>query len=88
MPVKVFHNLSNNEKLISYNKILSKKAGLSCFINTVNKKRYIGSAKDLYLRLIGHLANKKSNIVLQSVIIKYGLDKFYFCVDEYFTTVK
>lgn len=56
MPIKVFQNLSNNEKLISYKKILRNKAGIYCFINTVNNKRYIGSAKDLYLRLIEHHA--------------------------------
>lgn len=85
IPIKVFHNLNNNETVISYNKIIRNKAGIYCFINTVNNKRYIGSAKDLYLRLIEHLANKKSNTALQSAILKYGLDKFDFCVYEYFT---
>ena len=51
----------------------------------LNNKRYIGSAKDLYLRLIEYLADKKSNTALQKSILKYGLDKFYFCVYEYFT---
>ena len=92
IPIKVFHNLNNNEAVITYNKILRKKAGIYCFINTVNNKRYIGSAKDLYLRLLvaneveHHLANKKSNTALQSAILKYGLDKFDFCVYEYFTS--
>ena len=85
IPIKVFHNLNNNETVISYNKILRNKAGIYCFVNTVNNKRYIGSAKDLYLRLIEHLANKKSNTALQSAVLKYGLDKFNFCVYEYFT---
>ena len=39
----------------------------------------------MYLRLIEHLSNKKSNIVLQNAIIKHGLHKFNFCVYEYFT---
>ena len=55
------------------------------FFNRVNNKRYIGSAKDLYLRLIEHLAGKKSNIALQNAILKHGLDKFDFCVYEFFT---
>lgn len=88
MPVKVFHNLDNNETVFSYYKILTYKVGIYCFINTVNNKRYVGSAKDLYLRLIGHLllcmqilhANNKSNTALQSAMLKYGLDKFDFCV--------
>ena len=85
VPIKAFHNLNNNETVISYNKILRNKAGIYCFVNTVNNKRYIGSAKDLYLRLIEHLAYKKFNIALQNAILKYGLNKFEFCVYEYFT---
>lgn len=90
IPIKIFHYL-NYEKFISYNKILINKAGIYCFINTINNKWYIGSAKDLYLRLIvakHHLANKKSNTALQNAIFKYGLDKFDFCVylrSMYFT---
>lgn len=85
IPIKVFHNLNNNETVISYNKILINKAGIYYFINTVNNKRYIGSAKYLYLRLIEHLANKKSNTAFQSAILKYGLDKFEFFVYKCFT---
>jgi group I intron endonuclease len=58
---------------------------INSFVNTVNDKRYIGSAKDLYLRLIEHLSNKNSNIALQNAIVKHGLDKFNFCIFEYFT---
>jgi group I intron endonuclease len=50
----------------------------------VNNKQYIGSAKDLYLRLLEHLSNQKSNNALQSAIEKHGLDKFNFCIYEYF----
>jgi predicted GIY-YIG superfamily endonuclease len=43
-------------------------------LNT-NGKQYIGSAKDLYLRLNEHLSlaehKKKSNSALQSAILKY-----------------
>lgn len=38
------------------------KAGIYCFVNTVNNKRYIGCAKDLYIILIEHLSIKKSDI--------------------------
>jgi len=71
--------------VLSKRKILSKKAGIYCFINIINKKQYIGSAKDLYLRLNEHLSNKKSNSALQASILKYGLNNFNFCVYEYFT---
>lgn len=85
VPIKVFNNLDNNEMVITYAKLLRNKAGIYCFVNTINNKRYIGSAKDLYLRLIEHLAGKKSNSALQKAILKYGLNKFDFCVYEYFT---
>lgn len=39
----------------------------------------------MYLRLVEHLSNKKSNIVLQNAIVKHGLSNFNFCVYEYFT---
>ena len=84
--IKVFHNLYNNETVITYNKILSNKAGIHCFINTVNDKRCIASAKGLYVRLTEHLANKKCKTTLQSYILKFALYKLDFCVYEYFTS--
>ena len=85
VPLKVFHKLDDNNIVLSYRELLKNRAGVYCFVNTVNGKLYIGSAKDLYLRLIEHLSNKKSNIALQNAILKYGLAKFNFCVYEYFT---
>jgi predicted GIY-YIG superfamily endonuclease len=38
----------------------------------VNKKQYIGSAKDLYQRLLEHIAGNKSNKALQRGVKKYG----------------
>jgi len=67
VPIRVFNNLDNNEIVISYAKLLRNKSGIYCFVNTINNKRYIGSAKDLYLRLIEHLAGKKSNSALQKL---------------------
>ena len=52
IPIKVFNNLDKNEMVIYYAKLLRNKAGIYCIVNTINNKRYIGSAKDLYLRLI------------------------------------
>ena len=51
----------------------------------MNGNQYIGSAKDFYLRLCEHINNKKSNIALQKAFIKYGLDKFQFCIYKYFS---
>ena len=83
-PVITFNDITNYEIVLSYSDLLKRKSGVYCFINTVNGKLYIGSAKDLYLRLIEHLSNKKSNAALQKAIDKYGLDKFRFGVLEYF----
>lgn len=52
---------------------------------TINGRQYIGSAKDLYLRLNEHIDNRKSNNALQDAFKKYGLDKFNFCIYEYFS---
>jgi group I intron endonuclease len=83
-PIVLFNGLENNELVLSYRDLLRNKSGIYCLINTVNDKLYIGSAKDLYLRLTEHLSNKKSNTALQNAIVKYGLDKFSFGVLEYF----
>jgi len=53
-PIRVFNSLDDNNVVLSYRKAL--KSGVYCFINTVNGKLYIGSVKDLYLRLIEHLS--------------------------------
>jgi hypothetical protein len=42
--------------------------GIYSFLNKVNGKQYIGSAKDLYLRLNEHLSDRKSNKALQAAI--------------------
>lgn len=68
--IKVFYKLDDNDTILSYRQLLKDKAGIYCFVNTVTNKRYIGSAKDLYIRLIEHLSNKKSNIALQNAISK------------------
>ena len=82
--IKVFYKL-DKDSILTYRNLLKDKGGVYCFINTINNKQYIGSAKDLHLRLIEHLANKKSNIALQSAIEKYGLDKFNFGIYEYYS---
>lgn len=69
----------------SYREILKNKGGVYSFINTVNGKQYIGSAKDFYIRLNEHLNNKKSNANLQKAFDKHGLDKFNWVIYEYFS---
>lgn len=64
IPIKNF-KLDDNNHILSYCDVLKHKGGIYCFVNTINNKRYIGSVKDLYARLIEHLAGKKSNVALQ-----------------------
>jgi len=39
--------------------LFQEKKGVYSFLNKVNGKQYIGSAKDLYLRLNEHLSHRK-----------------------------
>lgn len=86
-PVLILSNLHDKASVNLYRELLKGKVGIYCFVNTVNNKIYIGSAKDLYIRLIEHLNNRKSNTALQDAFLKYGLDKFSFCIYEYFIYV-
>lgn len=85
LPIITFNNLNNPNCIKSHRKLLKDKGGIYSFINLENGNQYIGSAKDFYLRLNEHLGNKKSNVALQNAFSKYGLDKFKFCIYEYFT---
>lgn len=51
VPILTFDNLNNEDRIKSYRRLLKNKGGIYSFINTVNENRYIGSAKDFYLRL-------------------------------------
>lgn len=84
-PILTLDKLNDKVYIDSYREKLKNKGGIYSFINTVNGKQYIGSAKDFYLRLNEHLNNKKSNTNLQKAIKKYGLDKFHWVIYEYFT---
>lgn len=85
IPVLTLTDLQDKDYIFSKRDLLLRKGGIYSFLNKVNGKQYIGSAKDLYLRLNEHLSNKKSNRALQTAISKYGLDNFNFCIYEYFT---
>lgn len=61
------------------------KAGIHCFINKLKDKQYIGSARNIYLRLQEHISGKKSNRALQAAILKYGIQNFNFYVYEFFS---
>jgi hypothetical protein len=87
IPIFIINNLQNKESIISQRSMLHTKGGIYSFFNKINGKQYIGSAKDLYIRLNEHLSNRKSNSALQLAISKYGLENFEFYVFEYFTYI-
>jgi group I intron endonuclease len=83
-PVLTITDLRDKNLIFSKSDLLLRKGGIYSFLNKVNGKQYIVSAKDLYLRLNEHLSHKKSNRDLQA-ISKYGIDNFHFCIYEFFT---
>jgi hypothetical protein len=79
-------DLDNTGCIKSYESILKGKGGIYSLVNTINGKRYIGSAKDFFVRLNQHLKhNRLSNIALQKALAKYGYENFKICIFEYFT---
>lgn len=59
IPVLTLTDIQDKDYIISKREVLSKKGGIYSFINKVNGKQYIGSTKDIYLRLNEHLSNRK-----------------------------
>ena len=73
----------------SHKSIREGKGGIYSLVNTVNGERYIGSAKDFFIRLNEHLNYKNySNASLQKAFVKYGFGYFKFCIYEYFSYEK
>lgn len=78
VPVKEFSDLDKLESIKSHRSSLKNKSGIYGVYNTVNKKQYIGSAKDLYQRLLEHLVGNKSNKALQRAVKMYGWNCYIF----------
>lgn len=57
-PLFVIETLNTTEAEL-YRKVLQNKSGVYCFLNKLNNKRYIGSAKHLHSRYIEHISGKK-----------------------------
>ena len=85
VPVKVFNDLDKLESIKSFRSSLKGKSGIYGIYNTTNKKQYIGSARDLYTRLLEHIVGNKSNKALQRAIKMYGWNKFRFVIYEYYS---
>lgn len=84
VPVKVYTNADLDKKsILNENK---GRAGVYCWTNKVNGKFYIGSAINLYKRLVKyynyeHLA--KSNMIINKALLKYGYSEFSLQILEY-----
>jgi hypothetical protein len=85
IPVLTLTDLQDKNSIFSKRDLLLRKGAIYSFLNKVNGKQYIGSAKDLYLRLNEHLSHRKCNRGLQAAISKYGIDNVNFCIYEFFT---
>ena len=64
IPILTITDLQNKDYIFSKRElpfffIKKKIGGIYSFLNKVNGKQYIGSAKDLYLRLNEHLSHRK-----------------------------
>ena len=57
-PVFIIKNLEDQDAISKDINLLKGKSGIYCFINNTNDKRYIGNAKDLYLRFQEHIKGK------------------------------
>lgn len=77
-PILTISNLQDKDNILSKRELLLNKGGIYIFINKINGKQYIGSAKNLYIRLNEHLSEKKSNSALHAAILKHSLDNFDF----------
>jgi len=59
IPILTLTDLQDKDYIFFKRELLSRKGGIYSFLNKVNGKQYIGSAKDLYLRLNEHLPYRK-----------------------------
>lgn len=59
IPVLTITDLQDKNYIFSKRELILRKKGIYSFLNKVNGKQYIGSAKDLYLSLNEHLSNRK-----------------------------
>ena len=79
----IYKNLQIKELRKLINKEIRNRPGIYCFVNATNGNTYVGSAKNLRIRLKGHYLGTRSNLILQKAIFKYGISQFYFVVLEY-----
>jgi len=83
-PEKVYLNSKESKSLIY--KENNQKSGIYLWLNNINNKYYIGSAKDLRNRIARYFSNKEltnSNYLIQRAIIKHKHENFSLYILEY-----
>jgi group I intron endonuclease len=83
-PVKFYTNSAKSEEFILTNN--KNKTGIYLYLNNTNGKIYIGSAKDLRIRLRAYYNPKelvRNQFLIQKAIIKYGHINFSLVIIEY-----
>ena len=71
-----YHNLQAKATLALIKQNLNNVGGIYAIMHNETKKIYIGSSMNLARRIIDHINNKSSNLLLQRAINKYGLKNF------------
>lgn len=58
--------------------MFKKYSGIYIVENLINGKAYIGQSIDMQRRLHNHFVGRRSNVILQRAIKKYGIECFSF----------
>lgn len=77
-----YDKLNDIDKVKTYTELRGK-SGIYSFINLIDGKQYIGSANNLYTRLLHHVKGVQSNVKLQNAMDKYGRENFIFVIYAY-----
>lgn len=72
----VYHNLQEDSTLVSIKTDLAKVGGIYAIVHNETQKLYVGSSVNLARRVLEHLNNVSSKIILQHAISKHGLSIF------------
>lgn len=86
VPVKTYKNVADWKKqILAENRGQS---GIYCWVNTLNGKYYIGSAKDLAKQLSKYynekfLTSPNQNMIIYKSLLKYGYSNFTFYILKY-----
>jgi group I intron endonuclease len=72
----VYKNLVEKSTLVSIKNDLTNVGGIYAIVHEETNKLYVGSSMNLAKRIMEHLNDRSSNIVLQRAISKYGLSQF------------